>query len=124
MEIILKNGTLPIYEQVYQQIKKQIMNSSLKENTELPSIRGLAKELNISVITIKKAYELLVTDGLAYSIPGKGHYVSTIDLAFRQTEITKYLCNELDKLEKIADSYDLSLQTIFKRRNKNDNECD
>lgn len=121
MDIIIKNDNTPIYEQIYQQLKTQIMNSSLMADDELPSIRGLSKSLNISVITVKKAYELLVTDRLAYSVPGKGFYVAKIDLAFKQEEITKIIENELVTLDKLAKSYDLSLLKIFERRFNNDN---
>ncbi|MEG0732204.1 MAG: winged helix-turn-helix domain-containing protein [Vagococcus sp.] len=120
MDIILKNGTIPIYEQVYQQLKRQIMDNTLQGDDELPSIRSLAKSLDISVITIKKAYELLVSSQLAYSIPGKGFYVATVDLKLKQSEITKKIEEELTQLDLLATSYDLSLQDIFERRMTDD----
>lgn len=120
MDIIIKNGNTPIYEQIYQQLKTQIMNGSFNADDELPSIRNLSKSLNISVITVKKAYELLVTDHLAYSVPGKGFYVSKVDLAFKQEEMTKEIEEKLEILEDLATAYDLSLKKIFERRFKND----
>lgn len=120
MNIILKNGTVPIYEQVYQQLKRQIMDGTLQGDDELPSIRGLAKDLEISVITVKKSYELLVSSNLAYSIPGKGFYVATVDLELKQAEITQKIEEELTHLDQLATSYDLSLQEIFERRIQND----
>lgn len=66
-----QNG-VPIYDQIYQQIKAQIINGDLEENSALPSIRSLAKELHISVITTKRAYEELEKDGFIYTAPGRG----------------------------------------------------
>ncbi|MGX7014001.1 GntR family transcriptional regulator [Vagococcus silagei] len=120
MNLIIRNGPVPIYEQIYQQIKQQIMDGSLMPNQELPSIRALAKELNISVITIKKAYELLNNNDLTYSVPGKGNYVAEIDIAFQKKEVVQYIEEQLTELEQLAQTHDLSLQDIFTRRNQND----
>lgn len=70
-----KNG-VPIYEQIYIQIKMNIINGTFNENEALPSIRNLAKDLQISVITTKKAYEKLEHNGLIYTVTGKGCFVS------------------------------------------------
>ncbi len=70
-----KNGT-PIYDQIYTQIRDQIIRGDLAEEELLPSIRNLAKDLRISVITTKRAYEELERDGFIYSVPGKGFYIS------------------------------------------------
>jgi GntR family transcriptional regulator len=67
---------MPIYEQITEQIKSQIVRGDLKENEELPSIRSLAKELQISVITTKRAYEELEKEGFIVTMPGKGSYVA------------------------------------------------
>ena len=65
MQLMIRNNTAaPIYQQIYQQIKEQIINGTLEEDTMLPSIRSLAKELRISIITTKRAYEELERDGL------------------------------------------------------------
>lgn len=66
----------PIYEQIYTQIASQIVNGSAKEDEALPSIRGVALDLNISVITVKNAYEKLEADGYIYTRPGKGSFVA------------------------------------------------
>jgi len=77
MNLIISNSSqVPIYEQIVTQIKNLIINGSLSENEMLPSIRGLAKELQISVITTKRAYDELEREGYIVSIPGKGSYVA------------------------------------------------
>ena len=70
-----KNG-MPIYDQIFSQIKGQIIAGALAEEDALPSIRSLAKDLKISVITTKRAYEELEKEGFIYSVPGKGFYVA------------------------------------------------
>lgn len=76
MEILITNrdGT-PIYEQIVKQIKDKILEGSLQSGEALPSIRELAKELRISVITTKRAYEELQKDGFIETVPGKGSFV-------------------------------------------------
>ena len=77
MNLIISNSSqVPIYEQIVTQIKNLIINGSLSENEMLPSIRDLAKELQISVITTKRAYDELEREGYIVSIPGKGSYVA------------------------------------------------
>lgn len=77
--IITNTGEIPIYQQIVDQIKGSILRGELEANQPLPSIRLLAKELAISVITTKRAYEELEKEGLIYTIPGKGSFVSGID---------------------------------------------
>ena len=73
MNILIDNKSgRPIYDQIYSQIKNQIINGALGEDETLPSIRGLAKDLRISFITTKRAYEELEKDGFIYTLPGKG----------------------------------------------------
>lgn len=77
MDIILSNTSeKPIYQQIKEQLMEQILNGTLREGEQLPSIRGLAKELQISVITTKRAYEELENEGYINSVPGKGSFVS------------------------------------------------
>ncbi|MFC6333814.1 GntR family transcriptional regulator [Paenibacillus septentrionalis] len=77
MQIIISNhSNEPIYEQIYSQIKKQILMNELQPGQALPSMRQLAKELDISVITTKRAYEELERNGFIYSVVGKGSFVS------------------------------------------------
>ena len=80
MDIIISNSSgVPIYEQIEKQIKRQIITGDLQEGDALPSMRVLAKELKISIITTKRAYEDLERDGFIYSIAGKGCYVKGIN---------------------------------------------
>lgn len=77
MKILISNSSAdPIYEQISRQIKNQIIAGDLTEGAPLPSIRNLAKELQISVITTKKAYEMLTEEGFIDSITGKGTFVA------------------------------------------------
>ncbi|MDQ0225864.1 GntR family transcriptional regulator [Metabacillus niabensis] len=77
MQIIISNNSKePIYEQIYAQIKKHILTNELKPGESLPSMRQLAKDLDISVITTKRAYEELEKNGFIYSVVGKGSFVS------------------------------------------------
>lgn len=77
MNIIISNSAgTPIYEQIYSQIKALILSSSLREGEPLPSMRALAQDLRISVITTKRAYEMLEADGLIESYTGKGSFVA------------------------------------------------
>lgn len=77
MNIIISNASKdPIYLQIMNQIKREILNGQLKENDLLPSIRGLAKDLQISVITTKRAYEELEREGYIHTVSGKGSFVA------------------------------------------------
>lgn len=76
---ILQNTGVPIYQQIATQFKEDILSGKLKQGEYLPSIRGLAKELKISVITTMKAYELLEQEGLVTAAQGKGYYVNAQD---------------------------------------------
>ena len=76
MEIIIReNDSLPIYEQIVREVKKAIIKKEIMPGDMMPSIRALARELEISVITTKRAYEELEKEQLIYSVPGKGFYV-------------------------------------------------
>ena len=82
MEIKISNmSSVPIYQQVATQIKSNILNGSLKNNDQLPSIRSLAKELEVGIITVKKSYEVLLQEDLIYSKGAVGYFVNDIDLA-------------------------------------------
>lgn len=77
MNIIISNANnQPIYEQIYTQLKNAILTGELSEGDILPSIRQLAKDLRISVITTKRAYDELERDGFVYTVAGKGSYVA------------------------------------------------
>ncbi len=98
--IITNNGGVPIYEQIAAQIKGMILNGTLKEGEALPSMRNLAQDLRISVITTKRAYEILESEGLIESYTGRGSFVSASDpeLLREQSlrEIEDYLKKAID----------------------------
>jgi len=80
MKIIINNSSMvPIYEQVVEQIKLLIKEGELQENDILPSVRGLAGELKISALTVKKAYDFLEEEGFTVTVHGKGTYVAAIN---------------------------------------------
>lgn len=80
MKIIIKNKSeLPIYEQIEQQMKQQILDGAIPEDEQLPSIRQLAKDLKISVITTTRAYNDLSEEGFIISVAGKGYFVAPRD---------------------------------------------
>lgn len=76
-----KSG-VPIYEQIEEQLKDEILSGRLKEGDPLPSIRGLAGDLKISVITTKRAYENLEKEGMIYAVQGKGFFVDNPDIQY------------------------------------------
>ena len=81
MELIIRNTTnQPIYEQICQQLREQIIAGTLQPGDALPSIRALAKDLKISVITTKRAYDELEAQGFLYTVAGKGCFVAEKDL--------------------------------------------
>lgn len=107
-----KNGT-PIYDQIYTQIKNQIISGALKEDELLPSIRGLAKDLRISFITTKRAYEELEKDGFLYTVPGKGCYVAPKNVELLREENLRKIEAHLDEIVRLAASCNLSKQDII-----------
>ena len=87
MNLLLDNRSgVPIYTQIYTQIRAQITDGTLKADEALPSIRNLAKDLRISVITTKRAYEELEKEGYIYTIAGKGSFVSPLNMSFLKEE--------------------------------------
>lgn len=92
MKLIIQNSSMvPIYEQIVEQVKKMILDQTLKENDMLPSVRSLAKELKISALTVKKAYDSLETEGLTVTVHGKGTFVAGINQAQMKEEQRKEL---------------------------------
>lgn len=88
MNLIISNSSeIPIYEQIKYQIKSQIRDNTLKENDMLPSIRSLAKDIRISVMTIKKAYDELEEEGYIKTIHGKGSFICGKDLTSNKEEV-------------------------------------
>ena len=101
LDIIIRNSVnKPIYEQIYDQIKLGVISDEIKEGEMLPSIRTLAKDLKISVITTKRAFDELERDGFIYTVASKGSYVKSKDLNLVREE---YLKNIEDKLRDIVE---------------------
>ena len=100
--IISSNSNLPIYLQIVNQIKDEILSGKIKENEMLPSMRALAKELGISFITTKRSYEELEKQGLINTIPGKGCFVS----AFNKEIVFEAKMREIE--ERLEEAIDLS----------------
>lgn len=107
-----KSGT-PIYDQIYSQIKSQIISGALKQDELLPSIRGLAKDLRISFITTKRAYEELEREGFIYTIPAKGCYVAPKNVELLREENLKKIEEHIDEIVRLAASCNLSKQEII-----------
>jgi len=98
MHIIINTSCMvPIYEQIVDQIKTQIRKGNLKENDILPSVRLLAKELKISALTVKKAYDALEEEGFTVTVHGKGTYVASINTELLLEEQKKELEADLEK---------------------------
>lgn len=98
MNIIISNSSnVPIYEQIKEQIKSKIISNELKVGDMLPSIRSLAKDLRISVITTKNAYEQLEKEGYVETIPAKGTYVANKNVEIIREE-------QLQKVEQLIDT--------------------
>ena len=92
MEILISNSSgKPIYEQITAQIKALVMNGELKEGDLLPSMRTLARELRISVITTKRAYEDLERDGFITTVVGKGSFIRAADIRLVREEKLKQI---------------------------------
>lgn len=103
MNVLIDNlsGT-PIYDQIYTQIKAQIISGELKENEMLPSIRGLAKDLKISFITTKRAYEELEKEGFIYTVQAKGCYVAPKNVELYREENLKKIEAHIEEIVKLA----------------------
>ena len=103
MNILIKNSSdQPIYDQISSQLKHLILTGALKEGEALPSIRSLAKELRISVITTQRAYEELEKDGFIITMPGKGSFVATVNSMFYREEQMKKIDEYLTSVITIA----------------------
>ena len=113
MNIIISNSiNKPIYEQVKDQIKNKILLNELKTGELLPSIRSLAKDLRISVITTKNAYEELEKEGYVETIPGKGTYVANKNIELIREEQLKKVESLIDSAVSIAKISNISKKEI------------
>ena len=98
MDIIVNHSSMqPIYEQIGDQIKEKIMHGILNADTPLPSVRTLAKELKVSALTVKKAYDALEEEGFAITIHGKGTYITAANTELLLEEQKKEIEADLEK---------------------------
>lgn len=111
MKIIISNSSdRPIYEQISNQIKTNILNGTLKEGDSLPSIRMLAKELKVSVITTKRAYEDLQKEGFISTVSGKGTFVSSTNKEKLREQNFKIIEQKLVECISFAKSSGITLE--------------
>ena len=128
MHILIDNKSgAPIYDQIYSQIKSQIISGALKENDMLPSIRALAKDLRISVITTTRAYDELERDGFIDRVPGKGCYVAEKNLELVREAHLKQIEEHMTEIVTLAAGCSLSeedtvrmLRLIWENEGKDD----
>ena len=113
MEIIISNSSdKPIYEQIAMQIKSLIMNGTLSAGEALPSMRALAKDLHISVITVQRAYEDLTRDGFIETVSGKGSFVASPNKEFIQEEQLRIAEELLEKVAIIGRTHGISYEQM------------
>ena len=113
MNILIDNKSgAPIYDQIYTQIKQQIISGALAENQMLPSIRGLAKDLRISFITTKRAYEELEKEGFLYAVPAKGFFVAPKNTELLREENLKKIEAHLTEAVRLSASCGLSREEL------------
>ena len=103
----------PIYDQIYTQIKNQIISGELEADQALPSIRNLAKDLRISVITTKRAYEELEREGLIYTLPAKGCFVAPKNVELLREETLKQIEAHMEEIGKLAASCQLTREELL-----------
>lgn len=109
MDILISNSCgRPIYQQIYDQIKAAILSGELREGDMLPSIRALAKDLRISVITTKRAYEELEQGGYIYTAAGKGCFVSQKSSGMVYEEHLKKIEEHMSEIARLAGSSDIT----------------
>ena len=114
MNILIDNKSgAPIYDQIYTQIKNQIISGQLQEHEMLPSIRGLAKELRISFVTTKRAYEELEKDGFLYTIQAKGCFVAPKNTELLREEHLKQIEDHIEQIVQLAAACNLRGEEIL-----------
>ncbi|WP_186565209.1 GntR family transcriptional regulator [Lawsonibacter celer] len=118
MDIIISNsGDTPIYDQITRQIKSLILRGSLAEGEALPSMRLLAKELRISVITTKRAYEELERDGFITTVPGKGCFIAPRNLELVREDTLRRVEEHLSQAVEIAKTGGVTLAELSESLN-------
>lgn len=114
MKMIISNSSsVPIYEQIKNSIINQIMNDELKEDEAIPSIRNLAQDIKISVMTIKKAYDELEQEGYIISRQGKGTFVAPKNTELAKEKARKDIEEHISKIVDISKKYDIQKDEII-----------
>ena len=114
MNIFIDNKSgLPIYDQITSQIKSQIISGALREDQLLPSIRNLAKDLGISVITTRRAYDELEREGFIYTVAGKGCFVAAKNTELLREENLRQIETHLQAIRDLAAACGLSREDII-----------
>jgi GntR family transcriptional regulator len=114
LHVVISNvSALPIYEQIKEQIKAQILSGELSENEMLPSLRGLAKDLKISVLTTTRAYNDLEQEGFITSRQGKGFYVMPSGSALIQEQLVREVEQNLNNAIQAAERANMSPEEII-----------
>lgn len=114
MKIIITNSSpIPIYEQIKTAIINNIMNEELEQNEMLPSIRSLAQDIRISVMTVKKAYDELEQEGYIKTIQGKGSFVAPKNMELVKEQARKDIEKHITEAITIANKYSINTQEII-----------
>lgn len=118
MDLVISNNNLPLYQQIYNQISSQIIRGELESNTPLPPIRTIAKELRISVIPVKRAWEELERNGFIVTAIGRGSFVASLsdnDInTKRHSMIYEKLSNDIEYYKSLGITYDEIIKIIKK----------
>ena len=114
MEILIKHkSSEPIYEQIDTQIKQMILSGTLQDGDIITSVRMLAKELGVGVLTVQKAYDKLQNEGIIETVIGKGTYISIKNMSLLEDEKYQALEVKAKELVKSAKQYNVELEDIF-----------
>ena len=113
MQLYIDNRSgAPIYDQIYSQIKDAILSGQVTEGEALPSIRALAKDLRISVITTKRAYDELESEGFIYTLPGKGCFVAERSTELLREENLRKIESHMQEIRRLANACRLTKQEL------------
>lgn len=112
---IVGESAIPLYEQITGQIKEQVLKGEIEQGSPLPSIRMMAKELKVSIITVKRAYEDLEKEGFVETVPGKGTYISLANKERLREMLMSQIEEQLEQVITSAKSINMTLEDIQNR---------
>ncbi|MBP3887545.1 MAG: GntR family transcriptional regulator [Cellulosilyticum sp.] len=112
---IVGESAIPLYEQITSQIKEQVLKGEIEQGSPLPSIRMMAKELKVSIITVKRAYEDLEKEGFVETVPGKGTYISLANKERLREMLMSQIEEQLEQVITSAKSINMTLEDIQNR---------